>query len=336
MALKEPAAVTDRDWLRSRRRTWPLWVTMWARMLREKHLATVGLAIISLFFFAGIFADVVAPEGFNEEHLDRLRVVEKDEGIRVVELIGPSLSPFHPFGLDDRGRDVLSLIIHGARISMIVGLGTVLLGISLATLVGVGSAWLGGKFDTIIQRVVDGVMVFPWLVILLVIVTTFPAQSPIGWLDTAQWGMAKVIFTLGILDVAWVSRVIRSAALTTRENQYIDGARALGASGPRIITRYLIPNMMAPIITMATLTLGFAILSEAVLSFLGHGIPPPNPSWGNMMTTSGGAYLFRGPWLIIVPGIAISLVVFGVNMLGDGLRDLLDPRLRGGASRLGG
>jgi len=212
---------------------------------------------------------------------------------------------------------------------MYVGLGTVALGISLATLVGVTSAWLGGKFDTVTQRVVDGVMIFPWLVVLLVVVTSLPENSPVGWLDTAQWGMAKVIFTLGILDVAWVSRVIRSAALAVKENQYIESARALGAPGWRIMLRHILPNIMAPIITMATLTLGYAILSEAVLSFLGHGIPPPNPSWGNMLSLSGRTFLFRAPWIVIAPGVTIALVVFAINVLGDGLRDLLDPRLRG-------
>ena len=317
------------------RRNWPVWVTVWGRLVKEKHLATVGLVIIAVFFFAGIFSDFIAPEGFNEQHVDRLTLVESEEGLRSVEIMGPSLNPFYPLGLDDRGRDVLSMIIHGARISMLVGLGTVAIGISLATIVGMSSAWLGGRFDTVIQRVVDGFLVFPFLVVLLVIVTSFPAKSPVGWIDTTQWGLAKVIFTLGILDVAWVSRIIRAATLAAKENQYVDAARSLGAPGHRIMFRHLLPNIMAPIITMATLTLGFAILSEAVLSFLGHGVPPPNPSWGNMMTNTGGAYLFRAPWLIIIPGVAISLVVFAVNVLGDGLRDLLDPRLRGGSAKLG-
>ena len=332
--MKKPAVgMTEVEWRPPRRRNWPIWVTVWGRMVREKRLATVGLAIIVVFLLAGIFSGLIAPEGYDEQHTDRLRVVE-EEGIEILELVGPSLNPFHPLGLDHRGRDVLSLIIHGARISMFVGLGTAVLGISLATVVGMVSAWLGGKYDTIIQRVVDGVMIFPWLVLLLVIVTTIPAKSPIGWVDTEQWGLAKVIFTLGVLNVAWVSRIIRSSTLAARENQYVDAARALGASGHRIMLRHLLPNIMAPIITMATLSLGYAILAEAALSFLGYGIPPPNPSWGNMMNFAGGLYLFRAPWLIVAPGVAISLVVFAINVLGDGLRDLLDPRLRGSAGHI--
>ena len=333
--MKKPTIRMDEvEWRPPKRHNWPIWVTVWGRMVKEKRLATVGLAIIVLFLFAGIFSDLIAPEGYREEHTDRLGVVEEG-GIEILELVGPTLNPFHPLGLDHRGRDVLSLIIHGARISMFVGLGTVALGISLATIVGMGSAWLGGKYDTIIQRVVDGVMIFPWLVLVLVIVTTLPAKSPIGWVDTEQWGLAKVIFTLGVLNVAWVSRIIRSSTLAARENQYIDAARALGAPGHRIMLRHLLPNIMAPIITVATLSLGYAILAEAVLSFLGYGIPPPNPSWGNIMNIAGGLYLFRAPWLIIAPGLAISLVVFAINVLGDSLRDLLDPRLKGSSAHPG-
>jgi peptide/nickel transport system permease protein len=212
---------------------------------------------------------------------------------------------------------------------MIVGLGVVLLGTTLATILGIASAWFGGKTDTLIQRIVDGLMVFPWLVTLIVIVTILPESSPIAFLDIASWGTLKMILALALLDIAWVSRVIRSAAMAVKENQYVEAARAVGASGWRINFYYILPNIMAPIITIATLNLGFAILSVSVLSFLGHGIPPPNPSWGGMITGIGQSYLYQAPWLAIFPGIALALVIFGINVLGDGLRDLLDPRMKG-------
>jgi peptide/nickel transport system permease protein len=326
-------AVAEPQWPYKRRRNLPIWVSVWGRVIKEKRLATVGLVILAVFFFSGIFANFVAPESYKEQHMERLELVDTDAGYQAIQYVGPSWG--HPFGLDERGRDVLSLVIYGARISLIVGLGTILVGITFATIVGLGSAFLGGKIDTSIQRIVDGVMVFPWLVALLVIVTTLPQRSPVDWIDTSWWGVLKVIFTLGILDIAWVSRIIRSAALSAKENQYVDAAKALGAPGTRIMFRHMLPNIMAPIITMATLTMGFAILSEAVLSFLGYGVPPPNPSWGNMLSFQGRDYLFRAPWMAIVPGVIISMVVFAINVLGDGLRDILDPRMRGAGAAIG-
>ncbi|MFQ5934208.1 MAG: ABC transporter permease [Dehalococcoidia bacterium] len=314
----------------TRRRELPLWVGVWGQVVKRKPLAAFGLAIVALLLIVGIFADFIAPEGLNEPHPDRVEAL--DEAGRK-ELVGPSFS--HPFGLDNLGRDVLSRVIFGARVSMLVALGTVALGTGLGTVVGMLSSWLGGKADTFIQRIVDGMMVFPWLVVLIVIVTMLPNQSPVPFLSIFYWAMAKVIFSLGILNIAWISRVVRSAAMATKENQYVDAARALGGSGWRINLRHILPNIMAPIITIATLGLGFAILSEATLSFLGHGIPPPFPSWGGMLTTTGQQYLHRAPWLAIFPGVMIILVVFGINVLGDGLRDLLDPRLKGKSGRFG-
>jgi peptide/nickel transport system permease protein len=280
-----------------RRKELPLWIGVWGRVYKEKPLAALGLTIVAVFLFIAIFADAVAPE----------------------ELMG----------LDNLGRDVLTRVIYGARVSMFVGVGTVLLGTSLATILGMASAWFGGKIDTFIQRIVDGLMVFPWLVTLIVIVTILPEKPPIEILDIASWGTLKVILALALLDIAWVSRVIRSAVMAVRENQYVEAARALGASGWRINYHYILPNIMAPIITIATLNMGFAILSESVLSFLGHGVPPPNPSWGGMITGIGQSYLHQAPWLAIFPGLVLALVIFGINVLGDGLRDLLDPRLKG-------
>lgn len=330
---KTEVAATPFEMVPTRRRELPLWIGVWGRVVKEKPLAAVGLFIVGTMLIVGIFSNFIAPEGLNETHLERLELVEFAGIGERVQFVGPSLS--HPFGLDNLGRDVLSRVIHGARVSMIVGFSTVILGTSLATILGLASAWLGGKSDMLIQRVVDGMMVFPWLVTLIIIVTLLPEKSPIGILSTASWGMAKVILALAILDIAWVSRVIRSAAITTKENQYVEAARALGASGWHINSHYILPNIMAPLITIATINLGYAILSESVLSFLGHGIPPPNPSWGGMLTGIGQQFLHLAPWLAIFPGVMLALVIFGINVLGDGLRDLLDPRLRGESGSLG-
>lgn len=313
----------------------PLWVTVWGQIVKQKPLAGVGLVIVGLMFFVGIFANFLAPEGLNEPHPERIELGQGIAGTTRSELVGPSLSPFHPMGLDHLGRDVFSRIIYGARISMIVGLGTVGISVFAATIVGMGSAWLGGKTDILAQRLVDGMMIFPWLVVVIVVVSILGDKSPVDSLGKTNWEVSKVILALAITNIAWLSRVIRSASLTVRENQYVDAARALGATGWRINLRYILPNIMAPIITLATLGMGYAILAEAAVSFLGHGISPPIPSWGAMLSVQGQSYLHRAPWLALFPGLMIILVVFGINVLGDGLRDLLDPRLKGKSERLG-
>lgn len=317
-----------------KRKELPIWIGVWGQVVKHKPLASVGLAIIFLLFFVGIFANFLAPEGMNEPHLERLGL-ETVNGVERQILKGPSLSPFHPMGLDRLGRDLFSRILYGARISMFVAVGTVALGTGAATVIGMTSAWLGGKTDTFIQRIVDAMLIFPWLVVLIVVVTTLPQEPPFDFFGDSSWGVSKVILALALTNVAWISRVIRSAAMTTRENQYVDAAVAMGASGLRINMLYILPNIMAPIITLATLGMGYAILAEAAISFLGYGIAPPNPSWGGMLSSGGQAYFHRAPWLAIFPGLMIVLVVFGINVLGDGLRDLLDPRLRGKSERLG-
>ena len=198
-----------------------------------------------------------------------------------------------------------------------VGFGAVTLSILLATILGVTSGYFGGKIDVLVQRLVDAAMAFPTLVILLSIMAVL---GP---------GLLNVILVLGIVPSFNRSRVIRSATLAAKENQYVEAAQAVGASHLRIILCYILPNVMAPIIIVATNALGAVILVEATLSFLGFGVPPPYPSWGEMLSGSGRSYMYKAPWMAIWPGVAISLAVFGFNMLGDALRDLLDPRLRG-------
>jgi peptide/nickel transport system permease protein len=273
------------------------------RLVREKPLgACGGLIVIGLMLCAAL-APWIAPHGYDETN--------------VRQRLKPPSAQFY-FGTDNLGRDIFSRIVYGARISVTVGFGAVALGVLLATAVGVVSAYFGGVFDVVVQRLVDAWMAFPFLVILLSVMAVL---GP---------GLLNVILSLGILSAANSSRVIRSAVLAAKENQYVEAARAAGANHLRIILRYILPNVMATIIVIATIGLGFAILAESALSFLGLGVPPPYPSWGEMLSGSGRSYMHKAPWMAIWPGVAISLAVFGFNMLGDALRDVLDPRLRGG------
>jgi peptide/nickel transport system permease protein len=272
------------------------------RLVREKPLGAFGGMLVLVLMLCAIFAHWIAPYPYDETN--------------VRQRLKPPSAQFY-LGTDNLGRDVFSRIIYGARISVTVGFGAVTLSILLATILGVTSGYFGGKVDVFIQRVVDAAMAFPPLVILLSIMAVL---GP---------GLLNVILVLGIVPSANRSRVIRSATLAAKENQYVEAARAVGASHLRIILCYILPNVMAPIIIVATNALGAVILVEATLSFLGFGVPPPYPSWGEMLSGSGRSYMYKAPWMAIWPGVAISLAVFGFNMLGDALRDLLDPRLRG-------
>lgn len=169
----------------------------------------------------------------------------------------------------------------------------------------------------------------------MVIIVTLPTTSPFSWMSPEIWGMVRVSIALGIGDMVWATRIIRWSAMTVKTNQYVEAARAIGAPSWRIILRHILPNIMAPFLILATLGLGFAILSEAALSFLGLGVPLPLTSWGGMMQDRARHHFVTSPWLAIFPGLAITVTVFSINVLGDGLRDLLDPRLRGGREGLG-
>jgi peptide/nickel transport system permease protein len=200
-----------------------------------------------------------------------------------------------------------------------VGIGAVALSLLLASVIGLVSGYFGGKFDAVLQRVVDAFMAFPWLLIMLTIMAVL---GP---------GTENVILALAIGGFSGSSRVIRSAVLQVKENEYVMAAKAIGCRDFFITFRHILPNVTAPIIVMATMGLGNAILAESALSFLGFGVPPPAPSWGRMLSGDGLVYMLQAPWLAVFPGLAISLSVFGFNMLGDALRDLLDPKLAGAA-----
>lgn len=220
-------------------------------------------------------------------------------------------------GTDQLGRDTLSRLLHGARITLYVSLVSVGIGVTVGALIGIISAYFGGVIDLTVQRLVDTLMAFPAIILALAIVAVAGAS------------VQNVILALIIILIPGAARIIRSQALTVKEMDYILAATALGAGRWRIIFRHVLPNCMAPYIVFATANLGFAIVVEAGLSFLGAGPPPDAPSWGGMLSYAGQKYIEVGPWLVVFPSIAISIAVFGFNLLGDALRDVLDPRLRG-------
>ena len=279
------------------------------QLMYQKPLGAIGAFIVVGLMLLAIFADHIAPYAY-------------DETIAGARMKAPSAQFW--MGTDNLARDIWSRVVYGARISVTVGFATVALVIVLATAIGVTSAYVGGTVDVLVQRVVDAWMSFPALVIVL---SMLAALGP---------GLLNLILALSILGAAGTSRVIRGAVLSTLENPYVEAARALGVGHLRIIVRHIIPNVMATIIILATVALGTVILAESALSFLGFGVPPPYPSWGGMLSGSGRSFMYHAPWMALCPGAAISLAVFGFNMLGDALRDLLDPRLRGAGARMRG
>jgi peptide/nickel transport system permease protein len=260
-----------------------------------------GVLLVAMIALAFV-AEWIAPYGYDDAD--------------IFARLKPS-SATHWLGTDNLGRDVLSRVLHGARVSMAVGFGGVGLGLLGAVVVGLLSGYFGGVLDAVLQRVVDAFMCFP---LLLVALTIMALLGP---------GLANVILTLGLVLAVRDSRVIRGSVLSVKANLYVESARALGASHGVIIRRHVLPNIFAPILILATVNLGAVILIEAALSFLGFGVPPPHPSWGGMLSTAGVVHMLRAPWLALWPGVALSVAVFSANMLGDALRDIMDPRLRG-------
>ena len=277
-------------------------------MWKEKPLGTVGAAVTLILLLVGIFAPLLAPYGMNDMFPEALHA--------------PSAKFI--LGTDNLGRDIFSRIIFGARVSVIVGLVSTLISTIVSTILGILSAYLGGTFDLIMQRFVDAVLCIPSVILLIVII------SVIGP------GMWQVIICLGVSNGIAGTRMIRSLVIGIKENMYVQSAVALGSPTRKILLQHIMPNIMAPIIILFSLSVPGMILSESTLSFLGYGIPPPTPSWGGMLSGSARTYMFKAPWMAFWPGLALSIIVYGVNMFGDGLRDLLDPRLRGGVGRYGG
>jgi peptide/nickel transport system permease protein len=278
--------------------------SIWSKSLY--HLAAhplglIGAAIMLIFVFCAVFADFITAYG----------PTTTDSGAR---LLHPAAG--HVLGTDQMGRDIYSRIIYGARISLAVGLGSTFLGSVFGVALGLTSGYLGGWVDLVIQRICDVLQSVPLLVLALVMAA---ALGP---------ALDNTIVAISIPLIPYTARVIRSNTLALREQPFVEAARAVGMSEFRIAVRHVLPNTMAPLIVIATAQLGAAILTEASLSFLGLGVPEPHPSWGRMLSESAAEYVRTSPWLVIFPGLAISLAVFGTNLFGDALRDILDPRLR--------
>ena len=277
------------------------WTTL-ARFCRKKPLGAAGGAIMLVIFLTALFAD-------------QLQTHDPIATDSVNTLAPPGREHF--LGSDHLGRDIYSRIVHGARVSLIVGLASTLMGSILGGIIGLLSGYAGGKTDLITQRVMDILQGLPLLVLALVMSASLGPS------------VQNVVIAISIPIIPRAARVIRSSVLSIREMQYVEAARAIGLRHLRIAFRHILPNTIGPFIVLCTAQLGSAILVEAALSFLGLGVPEPYPSWGRMLSVSAAEYAQKAPWLVLFPGVAISLAVFGSNLLGDALRDTLDPRLRG-------
>jgi peptide/nickel transport system permease protein len=276
------------------------------QLITKKPLGAAGCFIVLILLFVGIFANVLAPFGMNETH--------------PLEALQPP-SGKYLLGTDQMGRDLLTRVIYGARISLIVGLSATIISVIKSTLIGIVTGYFGKTLDMTIQRIVDAWMSIPNMVLLIIVISIMGI------------GMWQVIISMGLLFGVAGSRIVRGAVIDIKQSLYIKAAVAIGCPTPKILIRHILPNIMAPIIVLLSTRMPALIMLEASLSFLGLGIPPPQPSWGSMLSGSGRSFMFLSPWMAVWPGLALAIVVYGVNMFGDALRDLLDPRLRGGGGR---
>lgn len=270
------------------------------RFVRAQPLGGIALTVLTLFVLAGLLAPLVAPhdplEQFRRDILD-----------------GPSARFL--LGTDDLGRDVLSRSLHGARTSLLIGVVTTAVSLLLGTTIGVVSGYAGRGVDIVLQRVMDAVQAIPGIILLLFIAVILGPS------------VRNTIIALTVVITPSFNRIARGETLRVREERYVEAARATGAGTGRILSRHVLPNIVAPVFTLASLIFAGVIIAESALSFLGIGAPPPTPSWG-LMLSEGVRYVERAPWLIVVPAILLSLAVFSLNLLGDALRDHLDPRLQ--------
>lgn len=285
---------------------WVLWRDKTRRGLyrfcRRKPLGAAGLIVIVVLVLAAILATLAKP--FPEN------------GIYASDtFMGPGLKHFA--GTDELGRDIFSRLLVGSRVSLFIGITSVAIASLAGLILGVLSGYYPGKVDNIIQRVMDTFMAFPALILAMVIIAVL-GQS-----------LINVIISIAIVSAPRTSRVVRGVVLSLKEEQFVEAARAIGVGEFRMLARHIVPNVMAPMIIMVTVGIGGAILTEGSLSFLGLGPPPPDPTWGRMLSGASTQFMEKAPWMAIFPGVALSLVVLATNFLGDALRDVLDPRLRG-------
>lgn len=284
---------------------------IWTRatsLARRKPLGAASALVILVLLVVALLAPLLAPR-------DPYALNLNERGLPI-RMQGPTAS--FPLGTDPLGRDVLSRIIYGARVSLVVGFASVLIGTVVGTGLGLVSGYWEGQLDYVIQRGVDTTMAIPGIVLALAVMSVL-GQS-----------LTNIVLVIALVIAPGASRVVRAAVLAVKQATFVDAAHALGASPARIVSRHVLPNVFAPILVIATVWLGNAIVIEAALSFLGLGTPPPTPTWGAMLSGEGRRNLETAPYLAIFPGVAISVVVLAFNMLGDALRDLLDPQLRSG------
>lgn len=275
------------------------WAEVWRR-LRRNWMAMFGLAIIIVIFLTAIFADVIAPYDYRTQNLQRIADPPSRE---------------HLLGTDDLGRDILSRIIFGARVSLQVGFVAVSISLIVGGTLGALAGYYGGRLDNVVMRFMDVLLAIPSILLAIAIVSAFGG------------GLINVMVAVGIATIPVYARIVKASVISIKEQEYIEAARAIGATDVRIILKHILPNSMAPIIVQGTLGVAIAILSAAGLSFIGLGIEPPTPEWGAMLS-SGRHLIRRAPHVATFPGVAIMITIFALNLLGDGLRDALDPRLK--------
>lgn len=272
------------------------------RRLKRNYLAMIGLVVIILLFIIAIFAPVIAPYDPIKQNLQESHMAP---------------GPQHLLGADKHGRDMLSRIIYGTRVSLLVGFLPQFVSLLLAIVLGLVSGYYGGWVDDLIMRLADAFFAFPSLLFMMALMFVLGSKQ----------GLLGIILGLGIVGWAGRARIMRGQVLSVKERTYVESARAIGVGTGRIIFRHILPNCLAPLIVSTTMSIPGAIIAEAGLSFIGLGVPPPTPTWGQMLQT-GREYLRQFPWLSIWPGMAIFITVLSFNLLGDGLRDALDPYLK--------
>ena len=275
------------------------------RIVRKSPQLASGTVVVAIFVAVGTFAPWIAAHGYDEQDLG--------QALRPPLWSGGDLA--HPLGTDEFGRDTLSRLVYGTRVSLMVGFFSVVVAGLLGTSLGVVAGYHGGRLDALVMGVADVQYSFPYILLAILIAAFWGA------------GLGSVIAALGLASWMTFARAARGSTLSVREGEYVLAARALGARPAQIVWRHVVPNIVAPLIVFTTFQVPSRILAEATLSFVGLGIQPPVPSWGNMLSQSRG-YLLVQPWLVALPGLALTIVALGVNQLGDGLRDLLDPRMK--------
>lgn len=275
------------------------WAEIWRRFKKHK-VALFGLVLLFVLILVAIFAEQLAPYGYDEQNAK-------------TKFIAPS--PEFPFGTDNFGRDILSRIIYGSRISLQVGLISVIVSSTIGVVLGVLAAYYGGTLDNIIMRFLDVLMAIPGMIFAVAIAASL---GP---------GIDKMMLAIGLGHAPQFARVVRATVLSVKEQEYVEAARLMGDSDLKIITKHILPNAMAPMVVQATLNVGTSVISAASLSFLGLGIQPPIPEWGSMLASARG-YLRDYWWMTTFPGFMIMITVLSLNLVGDGLRDALDPRLK--------